>query len=111
MVTGKEEYYEAMLYKQVAKELRIIKFGIMENTKKPVQKKRRTKRNTKSSSVIVDVIIDTREQKGWDFTDKFPSNFSVGKTYIDTLPAGDYAMVGYDMPNDCYGVLMKGKRI
>jgi ERCC4-type nuclease len=51
------------------------------------------KSNVEKNAIDVDIIIDTREQLPWSFKN-IPSGISLRNTYIDTLSAGDYCLVG-----------------
>lgn len=51
----------------------------------------------KKQPIVANVIIDTRENKPWDFNIKLPSNLSLG-TLSQKLNAGDYSLIGYSDP-------------
>jgi ERCC4-type nuclease len=62
----------------------------------------------KSAVVAVNLIIDTREQTPWEF-DALPSDFVINTVQTDKLDAGDYTIVGYDLPGPD-GIIIERKR-
>lgn len=71
--------------------------------------RRRSAKKTLEESVGVSVVVDTREKNAWTFDCKLPSGMFVKKIFIDTLEAGDYTIVGYDLPDDEFGVIVERK--
>ena len=75
---------------------------------KPRRRRGATKRAIEESVPLL-VIVDTREKSGWDFEGKLPSNIYIKKIYRDKLEAGDYTIVGYESPDDEFGVIIERK--
>lgn len=82
--------------------------SIKENTN---TKKVRRKENLKESPNFR-IIRDTREKvkKGWFFEESVrPSSVDNITILSDTLDAGDYSLVGYDLPNDDDSIIIERK--
>lgn len=56
------------------------------------------------NEILIPILQDTREQDPLLFND-----YSV-KIFQDTLPCGDYSLVGHDQPNDDYSIIIERKK-
>jgi len=79
----------------------------MELLKKNIETKKEKRK--KSKLIDISIIVDTREQTPWKFDNKLPSKLSINTIYIDTLEAGDYTIVGYDLPADDFSIIVERK--
>lgn len=79
-----------------------MKHSKTENTKKHPGK------NEQGNILSVDIIIDTRERKPWEFK-KPPSGISINNIYHDKLDAGDYCLLGLEFPNQEFSVRIERK--
>lgn len=50
-------------------------------------------------------MVDTREQQPWTW-----ERYENIVTQVETLPAGDYTIVGHDMPGDDYSIVIERKK-
>jgi ERCC4-type nuclease len=66
-------------------------------------------RNVLKNTINVSVIVDTREKNPWDLKGKMPSGFKIKNIYTDKLDAGDYSIVGHDLPNDDFSIVIERK--
>lgn len=66
-------------------------------------------KKTLQKAVGICVVIDSREKNAWDFEKNLPSGLYIKKTFIDKLDAGDYTIVGFDLPDDDYSVIVERK--
>jgi len=82
--------------------------------KRPFIRKKRSSglqkaRNVLRNSIPVSVIVDTREKDPWTFEGKLPSNLYIKQIYFDKLDAGDYCIIGHELPTDDYGLIIERK--
>jgi len=68
------------------------------------------KRKGRDNNIKIRIIRDTRETSPWDFEGSIPSKLDIVTIYDDTLDAGDYSIVGYDLPNDTCSIIIERKR-
>jgi len=70
--------------------------------------KKHPEKNEQENTLNVNIIIDTREKRPWEFK-KTPSGMNVSNIYHDKLDAGDYCLLGLEFPNQNFSVIVERK--
>ena len=70
--------------------------------------KRHPEKSEQKNILDVNIIIDTREKKPWEFKN-IPSGVLINNIYHDKLDAGDYCLLGLEFPNQDFSVIIERK--
>jgi ERCC4-type nuclease len=70
--------------------------------------KRHPEKNEQKNILDVNIIIDTREKRPWEFK-SVPSGMNINNIYHDKLDAGDYCLLGLEFPEQDFSVIIERK--